>query len=405
MRRLPRSLVLAIVTAFTVAIMVAAMETWMKTYGDGQGDMGHDVLLLGDGGYLIVGETTSGSGHEAAPRLLLLRLNAAGDVVWEKTYAAGRASAGAGLLAETDGGFIIAGTIQSDDGDDADALLLRVDADGNALWWKTIGSSRDEFIHTVRRTDRGYLLVGDSVDPNDVIADPGAAGYAGFAGRSNVYVAEADFDGNEIWSRRWETDDNVLSGGGAVAVDGGIVILAHILRYPIEDDDILLLKFDRHGDELLWSRTWTAGDASGYDLLATSDGGYLISGVVSFPDDPARAKLDALLIKVDATGNEIWSTTYGEPDKIETAHVVTETFDGRYVCAGWQMRDFHTFADDILLAAFDQDGALLWQDVTPSPAHNLHEALVQHPDGSLVIAGSAARPGRPFRVQLIKTDL
>ena len=46
MRRLPRSLVLAIVTAFTVAIMVAAMENRIKTYGDGQGDMGHDLSLI-----------------------------------------------------------------------------------------------------------------------------------------------------------------------------------------------------------------------------------------------------------------------------------------------------------------------------------------------------------------------
>jgi len=35
----------------------------------------------------------------------------------------------------------------------------------------------------------------------------------------------------------------------------------------------------------------------------------------------------------------------------------------------------------------------------------MHEALVQHPDGSFVVAGSSARPGQPFRIQLIKTDL
>jgi len=41
------------------------VETWMKTHGDGLDTMGHDVLLLEDGGYLIVGETTGG--HEATP--------------------------------------------------------------------------------------------------------------------------------------------------------------------------------------------------------------------------------------------------------------------------------------------------------------------------------------------------
>jgi hypothetical protein len=83
-------------------------------------------------------------------------------------------------------------------------------------------------------------------------------------------------------------------------------------------------------------------------------------------------------------------------------HVVTETSGGRYVCAGWQARDLNTDSGNISFAA--GDGTFLWQDVTRTVLHNLHEKILQHPDGSYAIAGSAARPGRSFRIQRIKAD-
>jgi len=307
------------------------------------------------------------------------------------------------MLAVEDG-YVIAGTVQSDDGDDAEILLLRVDADGNEIWWNPFGTPLNEHGGRLIQTeDDGYVIIGNCVDPNDIVADPGAAGYAGFAGRSNAYLVKTDAAGNEVWSRRFETDENVIASGVEMAADGGIVLLTHILHYPVDDNDIRLFKVDGDGNEI-WSRTWKEGKASGYDLIATSDGGFLISGLRSFPEDPARAKADALLIKVDSEGNETWLTTYGEPDMVETAHAVTETADGHYVCVGWQERDLYSYTDNLLLAAFDADGVLLWEDVTRRTVHTTFGAILGHPDGSYVVIGSAARPGSPFRVQVIKID-
>lgn len=390
----------------SVVILVGGLadEPWIQTYGSGLDTLAHDVLLLDDGGYLIVGETAADSGQEGLVHLLLMRLDEDGDVVWERTYAEGRASSGAAVLAASDGGYVVAGTIQSGDGDDADIYLLRVDAEGTERWSQSFGTPRNEFGGRLLETaDGGFVIVGNSVDPNDVVADASAAGYAGFDGRSNVYVVRTDAGGNEIWSRRVATEDNVIASGGAIAADGGIVVLSHALYYPIDDNDIRLFKVDDAG-VVLWSRTWEDGKASGYDLFATGDGGYLISGMQVFPGDPQCEKPDALLIKVGGDGRELWSTTVGEPDRVETAHAVTETSDGQYVCVGWQLPDFYTHQDDIYLVGFDADGSLLWESVRSTDKHNMHEVFFQHPDGSFIIAGSAARPGQPFHIQLIKTE-
>jgi len=393
---------------FVVAIGVAAVavgsEAWIETYGGGLDSLGHDVLLLDDGGYLLVGDTVTQYEPAMIGRLLLLRLDADGEVVWERMYGGDRSCTGQSALALEDGGYVIAGTIESETGSDLDVYLLRVDEDGTELWSRSYGTARDEFGGSLLRTaDGGYVIVANSVDRDDVVADPGAAGYAGFSGRSNPYILRTDEEGDGIWCRRYSSEDNVIASGGAIAADGGIVVLTYVLYYPIDDNNVRLFKIDAAGVEL-WSRTWQEGKASGYDLIATSDGGYLISGARSYPDDSARTKADALMIKVDGDGCELWTATYGKADQVDTAHAVTETSDGQYVSVGWQLPDLHVYRDDIYLVGFDASGLRLWESVTPTAKHNMYEGFLQRPDGSFVIVGSAARPGGAFRIQLVVID-
>ena len=403
MRDLSRGLLVAIATVLVVATMVSADEAWTKTYVSGLESLAYDVLLLDDGGFLLVGGTVVQHEPVMIGNLLLIRLDAGGDVIWERTYGADRFCSGQSALVARDGSYVIAGTIQSETGSDLDIYLLHVAEDGTELRSRSFGSPLDEFGGTLLPSiDGGYVIVGDAVDPNDVVADPGAAGYAGFAGRSSPYIVKVDQAWNELWSCRYDNGENVIIGGGAIAADGGIVVLSYAMYYPVDDNDICLFKLDANGEEV-WSRRWEEGKSSGYDLLATRDGGYLISDMHVFPDDPQREKPDALLIKVDGDGRELWLSTVGTPGNVDTALAVTETHDGQYVCVGWRTQSFYTRKDDIYLAGFNIEGSLLWESVIPSAKHNMHEAIVQHDDGSLIIGSSSAQSGRPFRIQLIKT--
>lgn len=73
--------------------------------------------------------------------------------------------------------------------------------------------------------------------------------------------------------------------------------------------DIQVTRKDPLG-EILWQKTYggTSYDkASG--ITPTSDGGFLILGSTS---SFGKGNYDILLIKIDATGEEIWKKTYGE---------------------------------------------------------------------------------------------
>jgi pimeloyl-ACP methyl ester carboxylesterase len=380
----------------------AASDTWRKFYGGNQNDVAWDVLLAEDGGLFIVGTTNLQFEPEMQGDVYLIRTDAAGEVLWEKTYGGTGYEDGSTIFQTNDGGLMIAAATSSFGAGGMDVYLIKLDQDGNEVWSKTYGGPLDEMAAARQRADGGYILYGNTVDPNDVVADPGAAGYGGFAGRSNVYLARTDAEGNELWTRTFGGQNNVLVSGGVQTPDGGFLVLASILRFPDPGDDIYLLQVDENGNEV-WSRTWEEGTMNAYDLIQTSDGDYLITGLYMLGDDPASSNVDYLFIKVDPEGNEIWRRTFGDPDMIDCAQVLAEAPDGGYVAAGDWAKDQFSGDDDISLVKLDENGQLVWNKIVETNAHSMFGAMLAHPDGGYVIAGSTFR-GRSFDIFVIKTD-
>jgi CubicO group peptidase (beta-lactamase class C family) len=377
-------------------------DTWFKTYGGDQDNVGWDALLADDGGFFIVGTTNLEFEPEQQGDIYLIRTNAAGEILWEKTYGGQGYEEGVTAFQTSDGGLIISGMTNSFGAGGMDVYLIKVDQDGNELWSKTFGGPLDEMAGAWPMDDGGYILGGNIVDPNDVVADPGAPGYGGFAGRSNIYLARTDADSNELWSCTFGGENNVLAGGAVQTPDGSVLILATIVYFPDSGDDILLLKVDENGNEV-WSRTWEQGTLSAEDLIETSDGNYLISASYTPPEITDHSEADFLFIKVDPEGNEIWTSIFGAPGVIDYGAMLVEAADGGYVAAGGTGRSLLEWDEDIVLIKINENGQLLWQQIIETDTHNMFGTMFQHPDGGYVIVGSTAR-GRQFDIFLIKTD-
>jgi hypothetical protein len=378
-------------------------DSWFKTYGGNQNDVANDVVPSGDGGFFIVGVTNLEFEPEQRGDVYLIKTNAAGEILWEKTYGGEGYAAGATLFQTGDGTLLISGSTRSPGAGDLDIFVMEVDRDGNELWSKTFGGPLDEVGAAWPLDDGGYLLGGNRVDPNDlVVDDPGVAGYAGFAGRSNVYLARIDAEGNERWSRTFGGENNVLAMSALPAADGGFVILATIMYFPENDDDIYLLKVDADGNEV-WSRTWNQGMSSGYGLVGTPDGNYLVTGPYSPPEEMDRSTRDFLFVQFDAQGNEVWTSTFGDPEIIDYAQVLAATADGGYVAAGGAERDLTTWDADIVIVKIDERGQPLWQQTVETGTHSMFGGILEHPGGGYVVAGSIFN-GQNFDVFLLKTD-
>ncbi len=57
-----------------------------------------------------------------------------------------------------------------------------------------------------------------------------------------------------------------------------------------------------------WEKTF--GQGLGISVQQTSDGGFIVAGRTYFP---VKDDFDALLIKTDEDGNEVWRKTFDEP--------------------------------------------------------------------------------------------
>jgi len=100
--------------------------------------------------------------------------------------------------------------------------------------------------------------------------------------------------------------------------------------------DYWLLRFNEN-DELLWSKTYGGSlDEKGADLIATQDGGFVITGYASSSDGDVSQNFgnqDFWIVKLDSGGNIIWENAFGFNGS-DRAYAIIETQDSGYLISG-----------------------------------------------------------------------
>jgi len=128
---------------------------WNVTIGGKKDDVGFQVIELADG-YAIVGRTESG--NPQVKMAFLLKTDLRGRKIWEREY--DRGSSGISLQPTSDGGFIIAGSIDSKQRG-KDALLIKTDSIGIEQWSISLGGPGDDIGSSVVEAKQGeFVLAG-----------------------------------------------------------------------------------------------------------------------------------------------------------------------------------------------------------------------------------------------------
>ncbi len=129
---------------------------WSRTFGGSAADYGHDLFVTSDSGFIMVGTTLSyGQGKED---LYLIRTNRWGDPLWSRTFGGAQTDEGWSIRATQDGGYILCGTTSSSGAGYGDLWLLKVNAAGDSLWSKTFGGVGGESGFAVREAPDGALI-------------------------------------------------------------------------------------------------------------------------------------------------------------------------------------------------------------------------------------------------------
>jgi len=379
----------------------AVPNTWISRFGGSAQDNVFDLQLADGGGYLIAGGTNIDFETEMLGDIYLMQAGENGELVWEETLQNEDSRMAQGISTTEDGGLLISGIVYTEN-NGQDTFITLLDRDRNELWTRIVGGPLDELGSALPIDDGGFYLAGCIVDPNDIVADPGAAGYAGLEGRSNIFLTRMDADGNVIWSRTFGGVNNVIVSSFLTTPDGGVIILASILGFPELDDDIYLLKVDADGNEV-WSQTWEEGNLYSSDMISTQDGNYLIVGTSSPSSGENSTDTDILFLKVDPEGNQIWQSIFGDPNMFDGGYSVTESLSGGYVAIGDWQRDNINWDGDISLVRIDENGQMVWQRIIDMNTHTMLIEILTSPDGGYIITGSTYH-GNNFDILLIKTD-
>ncbi len=287
---------------------------WFKTYGGTGEDGGHSVQQTSDGGYIVAGLAHFGAGNYD---MLLLKLDALGNMQWSKVYGGGAADFGLQAIETADGGYILSGFLSGLGFGATDIALIKTDANGNTQWMKVYGGAGGEWGNYVEQTnDGGYIVAGYTT----------SFGAGGF----DIYLLKIDSGGSLQWSKTYGgagADGNSEWGISAkITTDGGFMLCANTSSWGAGSNDVLLIKTDSTGN-LQWAKTY-GGSNSDQPRFAnqTSDGGYILNGyTTSF----GAGGPDVYLIKTDNTGNLQWSKAYGDIGS-DRGSMVRETDDGGY---------------------------------------------------------------------------
>ena len=132
---------------------------WNKTYGGALDERANDMCKTSDGGYALAGYTNSfGAGNLD---LWLIKVNATGDMQWNKTYGGTGQDQAFEVIQTADGGYVMVGSTNSSGAGGLDFWLFKTNSTGDMQWNKTFGGSGADFGYTViQASDGGFAMVG-----------------------------------------------------------------------------------------------------------------------------------------------------------------------------------------------------------------------------------------------------
>lgn len=164
---------------------------WLKAFGGKYNDRSWDVIEAQDGSLIVAAEY----GVTDEPRNIdgwLLRLSAEGIERSSIQFGGPHVDRCFSVILEPDGGYVLSGFTNSKGAGEYDVYLVKVDAEGRLLWEKTYGGGGFEVGHTVRHHTKGFLVVGYSRSGQ---VDGKADGYVVLVDRQGVVITEKMFGG------------------------------------------------------------------------------------------------------------------------------------------------------------------------------------------------------------------
>ncbi|MCI4671130.1 MAG: caspase family protein [Bacteroidia bacterium] len=203
---------------------------WDKAYGGKYNEKGLSIVEDQNDALVICGY---GNYPESKSDMLVLKVDRNGKGIWKKILREKGVGVAECLTNTSDGGVLIAGRKESKNGNGLDGTILSLSASGGVRWEKNFGDSRLEGFVDLQPVSGGFVLIGQKERRQS---------------RRDLWLMKVSESGDLIWERNPIASNKDWAHGVAVSRDGGLILAGGTKSYGNGGSDMLIMKTNRRGE-------------------------------------------------------------------------------------------------------------------------------------------------------------
>lgn len=264
----------------------------LYTFGGNNNDNAEEIEATTDGGYIVIGSTSSNSSGNTDA--YLLKVDSMCNYEWSLALGGTNNDWGYSIKQTFDKGYIIALSSNSYGNGGYDAVLMKRDSLGNFQWRKTYGGQDWDFAYSVVQTyDSGYVFCGET--------------YNNTNGFSDVYIVKTTPLGDTLWTRTFG-GALIDKGNSVIETSDSNIVVAGIRNTITDSTDGYLIKLTSNGI-LLWDSVYGGLDYEDFNgIIETFDGGFVMAGATT--SFSIGSDKDYYVYKTDRDGLQMWEQIF-----------------------------------------------------------------------------------------------
>ena len=312
---------------------------WTRALGGSETDEAFSILQTTDGGCVAVGSTFSGDFDVAENKgdsdIWIVKLDSTGQLVKTKTLGGVFYESANSIIQTADSGFIIVGCSTSKNGDihgnngHKDGWVVKLNNLGDTLWTQNYGGSYDDEIKSIVQTQDGGFIIAGSTNSNN-------GDVRGNHGGSDCWVVKIDSAGKINWSKAIGSSKGDEANAVCQSTDGGFLVAGYTHSSNV-NIDFFIVKLSNSGN-IIWTKTIGGSQTDiAKSIVQSNDGGYWVAGFSDSDDGNLPGNYggrDGFLIKLTDNGSIIWSKNFGGSFHDEL-HSVKQLPDSSVIMVGF----------------------------------------------------------------------
>lgn len=291
---------------------------WATVFGGPAPDGPLSLTRTRDGGIAVVGTTKSSYTSsvlrflKSSPEAVLVSKHAPdGQLLWARLLAPGELGIANPIVAPSDAGLVVGGTVWRDSR--WAGFVLRMDDDGRLLWGHLLGRDHEVGVTWLVPTSDGGVLASG---PRQRVARPGVKL---LDLKFEIWLAHLRADGSPLWSKSYALDSGLA---GVIAAplrqrQGWLVVREPRYDRGTDTSRFPVFEVDAAG-EVQWAAEYALeGDGRVTTVLPSDSDGYLLFG----PASPKEATGGTFTIELGPEGQVRSSTWIDVASAISTGSV------------------------------------------------------------------------------------